>query len=49
MTKVRIFLSLLSITYFNLNILSFLFSSKNSLIWGVKCEKLNFKKSYGIY
>ena len=29
--------------------LRFPFSSKNSLIWRVKCEKLNFRKSWRIY
>ena len=45
-TKVRIFLIPLSITFLNPKILGFLFSTKNSLtVWGVKCEKLNFRKS----
>ena len=39
------FLIPLSITLFNLKILGFLFPTKNSLAWGVKCEKLNFRKS----
>ena len=39
------FLIPLSITLFNLKILGFLFSTKNSLAWGVKREKLNFRKS----
>ena len=43
--KERIFLISLSMTYFNPDILSFLFSTKNSLAWGLKCEKLNFRKS----
>ena len=39
----------LSITFLNPKILGFLFSTKNSLTWGLKCEKLNFRKSQGIY
>ena len=34
-----------SITCLNLKILGFLFSTKNSQTWGVKCETLNFRKS----
>ena len=45
----RIFLFPLSITFLNPTILGFLFSTKNSLTLGVKCEKLNFRKSQGIY
>ena len=40
--KVRIFLIPLSITFLNPKILSFLFSTKNSLTaWEVKCEKIS--------
>ena len=42
--KVRIFLIPLSITFFNLKILGFLFSTKNRLTWGMKHEKLDFRK-----
>ena len=41
----KIFLIPLSITFFNPKILGFLFSTSNSLTWGVKCEKFNFRKS----
>ena len=44
-TKVRHFLIPLSIAFFNSKILGFLFSTKNSLTWAVKCEKLNLRKS----
>ena len=45
-TKVRIFLIPLSMTFLNPKILGFLFSTKNSLTaWEVKCKKLNFRKS----
>ena len=37
-TKVTIFLILLSITFSNPKILGFLFCMKNSLTWAVKCE-----------
>ena len=43
--KGRIFLIPLSISFLNPKMLGFPFSVKNSLIWGVKCEKLNFRKS----
>ena len=39
----------LSTTFLNPKILGFLFSTKNSLTWGVKCEKLNSRKSQGVY
>ena len=42
----RIFLIPLSITIFNPNIFGFLFSTKNRLNWGMKCEKSKFRKSY---
>ena len=45
----RIFLIPLSIAFFNPKIVGFLFSTINSLTWGVKCEKLNLRKSKGIY
>ena len=38
----------LSIAFLNPKILGFLFTTKNSLTWGVKYEKLNFRKSQGI-
>ena len=41
----RIFLIPLSITFLSPKILGLLFSSKNSLVEAVKCEKLNFRKS----
>ena len=44
-----IFLIPLSITFLNPRILGFLFWTKNSLTWTVKCEKFNFRKSWGIY
>ena len=49
--KVSIFLIPLSIKCLNPKILSFFFFffSKYNLNWGVKCEKLNFRKSWGIY
>ena len=37
-TKVRHFLIPLSITFLSPKILDFVFSTKNSLTWGVKCE-----------
>ena len=40
-TKVKIFLFPLSL---NPKILSFLFSTKNSPTWVVRCEKINFRK-----
>ena len=43
------FLIPFSITFLNPKILGFLFCTNNSLIWAVKCEKLNFRKSQGIY
>ena len=43
------FLIPLSITFLNPKSLGFLFSTKNSPTWGVKCEKLNFRKSEGIF
>ena len=45
---INFFLNPLSITTLNLNFLGFLFPTINSLALGVKCEKLNFRKSYGI-
>ena len=36
--KARIFLITFSIAFCNTKILGFLFSTKNSLTWGVKCE-----------
>ena len=39
----------LSIAFSNPKFFRFPFSAKNSLIWWVKCQKLNFKKSKGIY
>ena len=48
-TKERIFLIPLSVTFLNPKILGFLCSKKNSLTWGVKCEKSNLRKSWGIY
>ena len=36
--KARIFLIAFSIAFCNTKILGFLFSTKNSLTWGVKCE-----------
>ena len=39
----------LSIAFLNPKISSFFFPKKNNLICGVKCEKLNFRKSEGIY
>ena len=44
-TKVRIFLIPLSIAFSNPR---FPFSTKNRLSWGLKCEKLNFRKPQGI-
>ena len=38
----------LSIAFLNRKILGFLFTTKNSLTWGVKYEKLNFRKSQRI-
>ena len=35
----------LFITFLNPKILGFFFPTKNSLDWGMKCEKLNFRKS----
>ena len=46
--KVRIFLILLSITFWKHKILGFPFCMKNSLTWGEKCEKLDFRKSQKI-
>ena len=43
--KVRIFLIPISFAFLHPKILGFLFSTKNSLTLGVKCEKSNFKKS----
>ena len=43
-TKERIFLIPLSITFLNLKILGFLFSSKNSLTRGVKCGNIKLQK-----
>ena len=44
--NVRIFLIIsISITVLNPKTLGFLFSMKNSLTLGVKCEKLSFRKS----
>ena len=37
----EIFLIPLSITFLNPTILGFLFPTKNSLTWGMKCGKLN--------
>ena len=37
----------LSITFFNPKILGFLFLTKNSLAWGVNCEKIKFQKIVG--
>ena len=37
--KMRIFLIFLSVAFSNPNILGFLFLQKNSLTWGLKCEK----------
>ena len=37
--QVRIFLIPLYIAFLSPKILSFLFTTKNSLTWGVKCEK----------
>ena len=48
-TKVGIFLIPLHITFLNPKILGSLFCIKNGLKWAVKCEKLKFKKSKGIY
>ena len=48
-TKVRIFLIPLAITFLNPKILGSLFSTKNSPTWEATCEKLNFRKSSGIY
>ena len=45
---INFFFNPLSITPLNLNFLGFLFPTINSLAVGVKCEKLNFRKSYGI-
>ena len=46
LTKVRICLIPLSIAFSNSKILGFLFLlKKKSLTWGLKCEKLNFRKS----
>ena len=45
----RIFLAPLSIPFLDPKSLVFLFTTKNNLIWGVKCEKLNFRKSSGIH
>ena len=39
----------LPIAFWIPKILGFPFSAKNSVIWGMKCEKLNFRKSQGIY
>jgi len=44
-TKVRIFLIPLSVTFVNPKILGFLSCTKNSLTWAVKCEKVNLRKS----
>ena len=44
-TKVDFFLIPLSVTFLNPKILGFLFCTKNSLTWGVKCEKKKKKKS----
>ena len=44
-TKVGIILIPLSITFLNSKILGFLFSTKNSLTWVLKCKKLNLRKS----
>ena len=40
-TKERIFLIPRSITFLSPKILGFLFSTKNTLTWGVNCEKLS--------
>ena len=40
LTKVRIFLIPTSITFLSPKILDFLFLRKNSITWGVKCEKV---------
>ena len=47
--KVSIFLIPLSIKCLNPKLLGFLFFSRYNFNWGVKCEKLNFRKSWGIY
>ena len=44
-TNVKIFLIPLSITVLNLKVLCFVFL----FTWGVKCDKLSFRKSQGIY
>ena len=44
-TKVRIFLMSLSITFLSLKVLGFLFPQKNGLTKVVECEKLNFRRS----
>ena len=44
-TKVTIFVFPLSVTFLNPKILGFLFSTKNSPTWVVRCEKIKFRKS----
>ena len=41
--KLRIFLMLPSIAFLDPKILGFLFTMKDSLNWGQKCEKLHFR------
>ena len=41
--KLRIFLMLPSIAFLDPKILGFLFTTKDSLTWGQKCEKLHFR------
>ena len=41
--KLRIFLMLLSIAFLDPKMLGFLFTMKDSLTWGQKCEKLHFR------
>ena len=41
----NLILILPSITFLNPKLLGFIFSTKNSQNWGVKCEKLNLRKT----
>ena len=43
----RIFFVHLSITFLNPKILGFLFPTKNSIAWGVNCEKIKLQKIVG--
>ena len=48
-TKVTIFLFPLSVIFLKAKILGFLFSTKNSPTWVVRCEKIKFSQSQEIY